>query len=229
MSGGILIIDDDRNLLRATKLALEARGFVVDTAQQGLDGVVQAALQQPDIVVLDLHLPDIDGVEVLRRIREFSEVAVLVLSGDGQTDRRVQLLDLGADDFMAKPFSMAELEARVRSLLRRLHQGEPAAPTEVSCGVLRIDLVHKMAFLDEAPLKLTAKEYELLSYLARNEGMICTHQMVLRDLWGGTATGESQYLWVYANRLRKKLGDWGKHLVTHQGIGYQLLAQVPES
>jgi len=225
----VLVVDDDRALLRALSIGLAARGYEVVTARTGNDGVVQASLAQPDVVVLDLSLPDLDGVEVCRRIRGFSDVPVLVLSALGSESRKVEALDFGADDYVTKPFGMAELEARLRVLLRRSRAATPPAPAEVAVGPLRCDIVHHTAWLDDEVLRLTAKEFDLLAFLARHEGKVCTHQMILREVWGATYSTEANYLRVYAHRLRRKLGARGAMLVTHPGIGYELSAQLASS
>ena len=222
MTERVLVVDDDRALLRVLSIGLAARGYDVVTARTGLDGVVQASLQQPDVVVLDLSLPDLDGVEVCGRLRAFTEVPILVLSALGSEERKVDALDRGADDYVTKPFGMAELEARLRVLLRRSRATEPASPVEVRVGPVVCNLVHKMATLDGEPLRLTSKEFDLLAFLARHAGKVCTHQMILREVWGATYSSEAHYLRVYAHRLRKKLGDHGAMLVTHAGIGYEL-------
>ncbi len=222
----ILVVDDDRALLRVLSIGLAARGYEVVTARTGLDGVVQASLHQPAVIVLDLSLPDLDGVEVAGRIREFTETPILVLSALGSEDRKVEALDRGADDYVTKPFGMAELEARLRVLLRRSRLAEPASPVEVRVGPLSCNLVHRMATLDGEPMRLTSKEFDLLAFLARHAGKVCTHQMILREIWGATYSSEAHYLRVYAHRLRKKLSVHGAMLITHAGIGYELSASA---
>jgi two-component system KDP operon response regulator KdpE len=225
VSETVLVVDDDRALLRALSIGLSARGYDVVTARTGTDGVVQASLCQPDVVVLDLSLPDIDGVEVCGRIREFSEVPIVILSALGSEDRKVDALDRGADDYVTKPFGMAELEARLRVLLRRSRTAGPVAPASVTAGPLTCDLAHHTATLDGEPLRLTAKEFDLLAFLTRHAGKVCTHQMILREVWGATHSTEANYLRVYAHRVRKKLGAHGAMLVTHSGIGYELACE----
>ncbi len=221
----ILLIDDNPALLRALRIALSARGHEVVLARTGTEGVDQASLTDPDVVVLDLGLPDLDGVEVCRRIRQWSQVPVIVLSAAGNEERKVAALDSGADDYVTKPFGLPELEARLRAALRRSTAAQqPAAPTELRVGRLDIDLVHHMAEVDGTPLELTGREFDLLASLARHAGTICTHQMILRDVWGQGYATEAHYLRVYAHRLRRKLGDAGSMLHTQPGIGYQLLA-----
>ncbi len=165
-----------------------------------------------------------------RRIREFSDVPIVVLSAYGDERRKVEALDSGADDFVTKPFGMAELEARLRVALRHAvarRGAGPEHPGTLEVGDLDIDLVHHMATLSGSPLQLTAKEFELLAYLARHAGKVCTHHMILKDVWGPGYGAESNYIRVYTHRLRKKLGDEdGRILRTVPGIGYQLMSDV---
>jgi two-component system KDP operon response regulator KdpE len=151
-------------------------------------------------------------------------VPVLFLTAKGEVIDKVVGLKLGADDYVTKPFGMAELEARLRVLLRRSAPSAPAAPTVLHVGPLTCDLVHRSASVDDESLRLTSKEFDLLAFLARHEGKVCTHQMILREVWGATYSTEAHYLRVYAHRLRKKLGAHGDMLVTHSGIGYELVA-----
>src|SRR5580692_9389409 len=222
-----LLVDDDPSLLKALRIGLTARGDEVITAHTGAEAINQVALAAPDLVILDLGLPDLDGIEVGRRIRAFSGVPVVVLSAYGDERRKVEALDSGADDFVTKPFGMAELEARIRVALRHasVRQGDgPEHPGRLEVGELHIDLVHHMATLSGTLLPLTAKEFELLAYLARHAGKVCTHHMILKDVWGPGYGGESNYVRVYTHRLRKKLGDEeGRLLKTVPGIGYQLV------
>ncbi len=222
----VLVVDDDPSLLKALRIGLTARGDEVLVAHSGTEAINQVALAGPDLVILDLGLPDLDGLEVCRRIREFSVVPILVLSAYGDEHRKVEALDSGADDFVTKPFGMAELEARLRVALRhaaaRSDQSDKSTRLEV--GDLDIDLVHYMATLSGSPLPLTAKEFELLAYLARHAGKVCTHHMILKDVWGPGYGAESNYVRVYTHRLRKKLGDdEGRLLKTIPGVGYQLV------
>ena len=223
----VLVVDDDPSLLKALRIGLTARGDDVVVAHSGAEAVTQVALATPDLVILDLGLPDLDGIEVCRRIREFSGVPILVLSAYGDERRKVEVLDAGADDFVTKPFGMAELEARIRVALRHraATQGEATALSPIlSVGDLEIDLVHHMATLCGSSLQLTAKEFELLAYLARHAGKVCTHHMILKDVWGPGYGAESNYVRVYTHRLRKKLGDDdGRVLKTIPGVGYQLV------
>jgi two-component system, OmpR family, KDP operon response regulator KdpE len=230
----VLVVDDDPSLLKALRIGLTARGDEIVTAPTGTEAVHQVALARPDLVILDLGLPDLDGIEVCRRIREFSQVPILVLSAYGDERRKVEALDSGADDFVTKPFGMAELEARLRVALRHREaaaHGDGADPAlALRVGDLEIDLVHHMAARSGSPLQLTAKEFELLAYLARHAGKVCTHHMILKDVWGPGYGAESNYVRVYTHRLRKKMGDEeGRLLKTVPGIGYQLVADSRSS
>ncbi len=219
----ILVVDDDRSLLRALRVGLEARGHQVTGALTGEEGLSQAALDQPELMVLDLGLPDIDGLDVCRRVRTWSTMPIIVLSATGLEDRKVAALDGGADDYVTKPFGMAELEARIRAALRHRQLPEPDQPATLRTGALELDLVHHQASFGGEPLRLTAREFDLLAYLARHAGKLCTHQMILRQVWGGEYTDEAESLRVHVYRLRRKLGDaQGQLLRTAPGIGYQL-------
>jgi two-component system, OmpR family, KDP operon response regulator KdpE len=228
----VLVVDDDPSLLKALRIGLTARGDEVVVARSGTDAVTQVALANPDLVILDLGLPDLNGIEVCRRIREFSDVPILVLSAYGDERRKVEALDAGADDFVTKPFGMAELEARLRVALRHRDAGtadSDAAARVLRVGDLEIDLVHHMAARDGTQLQLTAREFELLAYLARHAGKICTHHMILKDVWGPGYGAESNYVRVYTHRLRKKIGDDDGHVLkTVPGIGYQLVVDDQE-
>ncbi|HVA05699.1 MAG TPA: response regulator transcription factor [Acidimicrobiales bacterium] len=222
----VLVVDDDPSLLKALRIGLTARGDEVLIAHSGAEAINQVALSGPDLVILDLGLPDLDGLEVCRRVREFSDVPIVVLSAYGDERRKVEALDSGADDFVTKPFGMAELEARLRVALRHAAARRDGSEKEATLAVgdLDVDLVHHMATLSGSPLQLTAKEFELLAYLARHAGKVCTHHMILKDVWGPGYGAESNYVRVYTHRLRKKLGDdEGRLLKTIPGVGYQLV------
>jgi len=223
------VIDDDPALLRALKVGLKLRGHEVVTAATGEAGLSETALADPDVVVLDLGLPDLDGLNVCRRIREWNEVPIIVLSAIGSEDRKVAALDQGADDYMTKPFGMAELEARIRTAIRHHSAAvEETALATAAVGPLELDLVHHEARLSGEPVDLTAKEFELLSFLARHAGKTCTHQMILKQVWGHAYSKEAQYLHAYVHRLRQKIGDHaGITIKTSPGIGYVLTKDEP--
>lgn len=217
------MIDDDKALLRALRLALGAKKHEVVLATNAEEGLAQAAMAAPEVVVLDLGLPDIDGLDVVRRIRAFSQVPIIVLSATALEDRKVAALDGGANDYVTKPFGMAELEARIRTALRDRASSSAFAGSTVQVGPLVLDLVHYQLQVAGAPVELTAREFEFLAYLARNAGKTCTHQMVLREVWGDDYGSEADYLRVYAYRLRKKLGPGAAGVLRSvPGIGYCL-------
>lgn len=220
----ILVIDDDPSLLRALRLGLQAGGHEVATAANGQQGISQTALTSPDVVVLDMGLPDMDGLAVCKSIRGWSDVPIIVLSATGSENRKVAALDGGANDYVTKPFSMPELEARVRAVLRgRNVDQEDQSQARLRNGPLEIDFVHHEARLDGVKVLLTTKEFEVLSFLARHAGRTCTHQMILRAVWGTGYGEEAQYVHAYVHRLRQKLADESAQLIqTVPGVGYCL-------
>jgi two-component system, OmpR family, KDP operon response regulator KdpE len=223
----VLVVDDDPALLKALRLGLAARGHEVITATSGNQGISKNAIASPDVVVLDLGLPDLDGLAVCRRIRQSSDVPIVVLSATDTEERKVAALDGGADDYVTKPFGMAELEARIRAAIRH-HSTEPveASPAVLSLGPLQLDLLHHEVCLNGDHVELTAKEFELLSFLARHAGRTCTQQMILHAVWGEGYDAEAQYLHAYVHRLRQKLDDASGTLIrTNTGIGYTLAAE----
>jgi two-component system KDP operon response regulator KdpE len=219
----VLAVDDDAALLRALRIGLKALGHSVVTAGTGERGLAEAALASPDVIVLDLGLPDLDGMEVCRRVRQWSDVPVIVLSADGTDDRKIAALDGGADDYMTKPFSMGELDARLRVALRHRPRPEADDLKALDVGALHLDLVHQEAHVNGRRVELTAREFSLLGFLARHAGKVCTHRMILEAVWGPRYGTETEYLRVYTYRLRRKLGDVpGVELRTVPGIGYRL-------
>jgi two-component system KDP operon response regulator KdpE len=222
----VLVVDDDASLLRVLRLGLRASGHDVLVATDGIQGLSQAALAAPDVIVLDLGLPDIDGLTVCKRIRQWSDVPIVVLSANDAEDRKVAALNEGADDYVTKPFGMAELEARIRTALRhRNADSEGPAPAVLTAGALSLDALRHEARLGGTEIKLTSKEFDVLAYLMRHADKVCTHQMILAAVWGKPYGKESQYLHVYINRLRHKIGDAsGTQLRTVPGVGYVLVA-----
>ncbi len=221
----ILVIDDDPDLLRVCKVGLGALGNDVRATPSGIDGLSQAALLNPDVVILDLGLPDVDGLEVCGRLRTWSQVPVIVLSGDSSEDRKVDALGLGADDYMTKPFGMRELNARIQVALRHQRSEQPSSQSEIEVGPLKLDLVHCEATFEGGPLGLTPKEFEFLSFLARHQGKVCTRRMILDAVWGSSYSSGVNYLKVYAYRIRRKLNDErGEFLQSDPAIGYRLVA-----
>ena len=220
----VLVIDDDRSLLRALRIGLTARGHEVIVAATGEEGLSRATLDEPEVILLNLGLPDLDGLEVCRRIRQWSEVPIIVLSATGIESRKVTALNGGANDYVTKPFGTSELEARIRVAIRdHRHDGGPQSDHLV-VGELELDLLHHQATCNGEKIELTAREFDLLSYLARHAGNVCTHQMILGSVWGTGYGDEAEYLRVYMYRLRRKLGDSGRLLRTSPGIGYSISA-----
>jgi two-component system, OmpR family, KDP operon response regulator KdpE len=224
----VLVVDDDIALLNACAVGLKALGHVVRTAETGGEAIDDVAVHPPDVVVLDLGLPDLDGLEVCARLRTWTAVPIVVLSADGSEDRKVEALDGGADDYMTKPFGMRELDARLRLALRhRKADSDTEERTRLRVGPLDLDLVHYQATYDGRPLDLTPKEFDFLAYLARHAGKTCTRRMILESVWGAGYADESRYLKVYAYRIRKKIGDeHGRFLRNDPAVGYSLAAEV---
>jgi two-component system KDP operon response regulator KdpE len=219
----LLVIDDEVQIRRLLRVTLEASGFEVHEAESGGLGLTQAASLRPEGVVLDLGLPDLDGKEVLRRLREWSQVPVLILSvRDGEAET-ISALDLGADDYLTKPFRSLELIARLRAVLRR---AQPAAENSVvQFGDVTIDFVSRIVLRGGQEVKLSAREYDFLRHLALHRGRVVTHRQILRELWGPNAEKNTHYLWVYMTHLRQKLEadpHAPKFLTTEAGIGYRL-------
>jgi two-component system KDP operon response regulator KdpE len=201
----IVVVDDEPAILRALTVALQARGYTVETATDGSSAIDLIATTDPAAVVLDLGLPDIDGIEVCRRIREWSEVPIIVLTADGADDRKVAALDTGADDYVTKPFSTPELLARLRVALRhrtRALTGGSGEAVQV-VGDVAVDQAHHTVTVGGRPLPLTPKEFGFLAVLARHPGRVLTHRAILQAVWGEEYGTETQYLRVYASQLRK--------------------------
>ena len=220
----ILVIDDDPSLNRALRLGLQAGGHDVTTALTGEHGISQTALTNPDVVVLDMGLPDMDGIAVCRTIRGWSDVPIIILSATGAENRKVAALDAGANDYVTKPFSMPELEARIRVVTRgRGADRDDPAELRLDCGALTLDLVHHDVALNGVNVALTTKEFEVLAFLARHAGKTCTHQMILGAVWGTGYGAEAQYVHAYVHRIRQKLNDESAELITTvPGVGYSL-------
>jgi two-component system, OmpR family, KDP operon response regulator KdpE len=219
----ILVVDDEPQMRRLLQLTLETNGFTIHTASTGNEGVVKAASERPELVILDLGLPDMDGSEVLKKVREWSTVPVLVLSVRSAEEDIVGCLDAGADDYLVKPFRTGELLARVRAALRhRLTLEEKIL--FVSHG-LSVDLSSRIVRKGDEIVKLTATEYALLALFVKNAGRVLTHRFILEQVWGPAQAEETQYTRVYVGQLRKKIEDDPsdpKLLLTESGIGYRL-------
>jgi two-component system KDP operon response regulator KdpE len=219
----VLVIEDDTSLRRALRTSLKARGFEVLESPTAEEGLVLVADDRPDVVLLDLGLPDLDGIEALRRMRSFSDVPVVVLTARDRQQDKIEALDAGADDYVTKPFDVEEVLARVRATLRRVPHAS-SAPAVVHVDGLEIDLVRKQVRLDGDVVHLTKTELALLEQLATQPGKLLTHEYLLRQVWGRGYGSESNYLRVYVGQLRRKLGDDAANprlIVTEPGIGYR--------
>jgi two-component system KDP operon response regulator KdpE len=224
----ILVVDDEPQIRRALRTSLGAHGHEVRTASNGEEAVVAVAEGAPDLVFLDLGLPDLDGIEVIRRIRSFSELPIIVLSVRDRQADKVDALDAGADDFVTKPFGVEEVLARLRAALRRSRTGGPSPVTLVFDG-LEIDLGRRLVTRDGERVHLTKTEYALLEALVTNPGKLLTHQWLLRRVWGVGYGEESHYLRVYVRALRHKLGDNAsapRMILTEPGVGYRWIAEA---
>ncbi len=223
----ILVVDDEPQIRRALRTSLQAHGYEVETAANGEEGVEAVAGSTPDLVFLDLGLPDLDGTEVLRRVRAFSTVPVIVVSVRERQADKVAALDAGADDYVTKPFGMDELLARLRAQLRRVHPEEPAPPLQ-QFDDLEVDLARSSVKMGGDLVHLTRTEYALLEAFVTNAGKLLTHQWLLRTVWGRGYAEESQYLRVYVRALRRKLGDSAaapRLILTEPGVGYRWIAE----
>jgi len=220
--GRILVVDDEPQIHRFLAPALAASGYETVRAERGDEALRLAAARAPDAILLDLGLPDMDGHEVLRRLREFTDVPVIILSARDRETEKIAALDAGADDYVEKPFGLGELLARIRTALRhRLRQDNAEKP--VSFGGLVIDPVLQKVMLDGEVLPLTRREHALLLLLARNRGRVLTHRQILTAIWGPAHTEDVAYLRVYIGQLRRKLGEGlARMILTEPGVGYRL-------
>lgn len=227
MAERILVVDDDKQMLRAVTNALKARGYEVVTASTGERALSLAAEEDLDLLLLDLGLPGIEGHEVIKRLRAWSEVPVIVISVRESQEEKVAALDAGADDFVSKPFGMKELLARMRAVLRRA-VGESEAEPVLHFDDLEIDLLKKLVKLEGEPIHLTPTEYRLLESMATNPGKLLTHQWLLEQVWGRGYGSESHYLRLYVKQLRQKLSDTPsspRWITTEPGLGYRWLPE----
>jgi len=219
----ILIIDDESQIRRILRITLESADYNVIEATNGKDGIVQAATSRPSLIMLDLGLPDQDGFSVLREIRTWSSLPVMILSVRNTEEDIVMALDLGADDYITKPFNSSELLARIRANIRRTQQVENES--FIINGDLKIDFVKRIVYKKNNEIKLTNLEYLLLFLLFKNIDKVLTHNYVLKEVWGPSHTEDSQYLRVFIGQIRKKIEDDAsrpKYIVTESGVGYRM-------
>ncbi len=220
----ILIIDDEPQIRRLLKVSLTAHGYEIDEAKTGQEGINRAAIFTPDLILLDLGLPDIDGKAVVAAIREWSKVPILILTARDQESEKIEALDVGADDYVTKPFSMGELLARLRVALRHAVTAEQSPI--VNCGDLVVDLVGRHVMKNDKEIKLTPTEYEILKVLAQNIGKVLTHKYLLKSVWGNAYNEDTHYIRVYIGQLRRKVEEnpaQPKYIITESGVGYRLM------
>ncbi|MEK6572812.1 MAG: response regulator transcription factor [Chloroflexota bacterium] len=225
----VLVIDDEPQILRALRTILTEKHFRVTTASRGEEGLALAAANPPDVIILDLGLPDIDGTEVCARLREWTLTPIIVLSARESERDKVTALDKGADDYLTKPFGAQELLARLRVALRHSAQAKGNVQTSVvKAGSLMLDLANHVVTRDGTEVKLTATEFKLLAYLAANSGRVLTHQTILAHVWDPAEVDQVEYLRVYMRQLRRKLEDdphQPRYLLTEPGVGYRFVAE----
>lgn len=225
---GVLIIDDEPQIRRFLRAGFELENFSVIEAENGKSGLRAATLHRLDLIVVDLGLPDLDGGTVVERVRSWSKVPIIVLSVRGSEDEKIRLFDLGADDYVVKPFGMGELLARVRAALRRQAHG-PAGEPVVVAGPLVIDLAARAVSLNRKRIQLSPKEYRLLQVLAQHAGIVVTHQYLLKEVWGLRHERDGHYLRIFVRKLRHKIEEdptQPRLLVTELGVGYRLVQDL---
>ena len=220
----VLVIEDEPQMRRFLKASLESHDYRLVEAVTGREGLAQASGRNPDVILLDLGLPDMDGIDLTQRVREWSRVPIIVISARGREQDKIAALDAGADDYLTKPFGMGELLARLRAALRRTAADDGGEPV-FTLGDLRVDLGARLVFRGDAEVHLTPIEYKLLATLVRHAGRVITHRQLLKDVWGPNAVDHTHYVRVYMTQLRHKLeGDPSrpKYLLTESGVGYRL-------
>ncbi len=220
----VLVVEDDKPIQTLITTTLKMNGYRYVTAAKGSDAIMLSASNKPDIIILDLGLPDIDGVEVIENIRTWSDVPIIIVSARSEDKDKIIALDKGADDYLTKPFSVEELLARLRVIQRRLMKTGNASVTEFVNDRLRIDYVSGCVYLDDEELHLTPIEYKLLCLLVKNVGKVLTHKYIIQSVWGSPAENSEASLRVFMATLRKKLDDSDQALIqTHIGIGYRMM------
>jgi DNA-binding response OmpR family regulator len=232
MAEKILIIEDDNSIATLTRLQLERRGFLVQVARNGAEGLRQAYTWQPDLVLLDIMMPDMDGWTVCQRLREMNDVPIIFVTAVGQERDIVRGLQLGADDYILKPFSTKELQARIEAVLRRHRPTDTSdLPLHYSKGRLTIDTERRQVTVETKPVDLSPIEFHLLTTLVRNEGKVLTHEYLLEQVWGPAYKDERHYLKLYVWYLRQKLEPDVNHpqyILTERGVGYRFAPRVNE-
>jgi two-component system, OmpR family, KDP operon response regulator KdpE len=227
----VLVIDDEPKIRRFLRAGFELNGFLVQEAENAADGLKAATFNSPDLIVLDLDLPDLHGGEILERIRSWSNVPIIILSVEASEEQKVRLLKLGADDYVVKPFGIAELLARSESALRRYFKSSTESSV-VSAGPLSVDLVTRSVLLNGQQIRLTRKEYRLVHILATHVGLVVTHDQLLKEIWSGNQRDNIQYLRILVRKLRQKIEtdpNDPRLLITESGVGYRLQSRLENS
>lgn len=221
----VLVIDDEPQIRKLLKVSLNAYGYTLAEADTGQDGINRTAIFKPDLIIVDLGLPDIDGKDVVRQIRDWSHVPIIILTARDQEKEKIEALDAGADDYVTKPFGMGELLARIRVCLRR--SAESDDEPVLTCGGLKVDLVLRRVTVDDREIKLTPTEYEIIKVMAQHAGRVLTHKQLLKAVWGNSYNEDTHYIRVYIGQLRRKIEvDPAQpcYIITESGVGYRLMS-----
>ncbi len=222
----VLIIDDEAQIRKLLKVSLTANGYYLEEAATGQEGINRAAIFKPDLIIVDLGLPDMDGKTVVREIREWSKSPIIILTAHDLEQEKIDALDAGADDYVTKPFSMGELMARMRVCLRRIVDAE--SEPVLTCGGLTVDLVQRRVTLEDREIKLTPTEYEIIKIMALHAGRVLTHKQLLKAVWGISYNEDSHYIRVYIGQLRRKIEKdpaQPHYIITESGVGYRLMCR----
>jgi two-component system KDP operon response regulator KdpE len=226
LAARVLVVEDEQQMLRFLRTALSAQGYEVREAVTAAESIVEATTHNPELILLDLGLPDGDGIDLTRRFREWTRVPIIVISARGREDDKVAALDAGADDYLTKPFSVNELLARMRVALRHAAQaGTDTSSTVIEVGDLRVDQVRREVAVGGREVRLTPTEYRLLVLMAANAGKVLTHRQILKEVWGPSHAGQTHYLRVFMAQLRRKIEDdpaRPRLVVTEPGVGYRM-------
>ncbi|MBP2643905.1 MAG: kdpE 3 [Firmicutes bacterium] len=222
----VLVIDDERQICRLLKVALGAHGYDIEEVATGEEGINKVALFKPDLIILDLGLPDIDGKEVVRRVREWSEVPIIILSARDQEEEKIAAFDAGADDYVTKPFGVGELMARIRVSLRRTAHADDEPV--IHCGDLTLDLAQRRVMRGNQEIKLTPTEYDILKVLVQNAGKVLTQKQLLKAVWGNSYNEDTHYIRIYIGHLRRKIEEnptQPQYIITESRIGYRFMGR----
>ena len=221
----VLVVEDETQMRRFIRTSLTAHGYQVSEAATGVEALALATSRNPDVILMDLGLPDMDGIDLTRRVREWSRVPVIVISARGREADKVSALDAGADDYLTKPFGVDELLARIRVALRHAHASRSSDETPVEFGPVRIDFARREVTVSGRVIHLTPTEYKMLSLLARNAGRVLTHRQIIREVWGPSYAGQNHHVRVHMAELRKKIEEdpaRPRLILTEPGVGYRL-------